>query len=115
MIGALLLSDFFKFSPERFTRPGVIAGIVVMAAGLTAVLAADAIGRALSAWTAKRRDLGALKRDDGTIKTEGGSEKDGAERDARKSVGAAGWAMITRLVGAAVLVAGAVAALMCAQ
>ena len=71
-----LAADFFEFSPERFTRPGVIAGIVLMVVGLIVVLAADGISRALNAWYAKRRDIASLKRDDGKMKQEGGSEKD---------------------------------------
>ena len=55
-----LAADFFEFSPERFTRTGVIAGIVLMVVGLIVVLAADGISRALNAWYAKRRDIASI-------------------------------------------------------
>ena len=110
-----LAADFFEFSPERFTRPGVIAGIVLMVVGLIVVLAADGISRALNAWYAKRRDIASLKRDDGKMKQEGGSEKDDAERRARKSIGTTNLSIARRLVGTLILVAGAVTALVCAD
>ena len=110
-----LAADFFEFSPERFTRPGVIVGIVLMAVGLIAVLVAEPIARALGAWYAKRRDLGALKRADGKMRQEGGSEKDDAEKQARKSIGKTNLSMVVRLVGTLILVAGALTALFCAD
>ena len=110
-----LAADFFEFSPERFARPGVIVGIVLMAVGLIAVLVAEPIARALGAWYAKRRDLGSLKRDDGKMRQEGGSEKDDAEKQARKSIGKTNLSMAVRLVGTLILVAGALTALFCAD
>lgn len=112
---ALLAAGFFEFRPDRFSRPGVIAGIALMAAGLVAVLAADAVSRAVNAFLARRRDLNSLRRDDGRIKQEGGSEKDDADKTARKSIGNVNWSMAIRLGGALVLVAGAVTALLCAD
>lgn len=108
-------ADFFEFSPERFARPGVIAGIVLMVVGLIAVLAADGISRALNAWYAKRRDIASLRRDDGAMRQEGGSEKDDAEKKARKSIGKVNLSMAVRLAGTLILVAGAVTALICAD
>ena len=49
------------------------------------------------------------------MKQEGGSEKDDAERRARKSIGKTNLSMAVRLVGTLILVAGAVTALVCAD
>lgn len=115
-----MTAAFFEFSPERFTDPGVIVGIVLMVVGLAVVLASGAISDFFSARSSR----------DGGRPSSGG---DGAEDDSRKeeneeaearNVGgenrknrflrAASEPMAVKIVGATVLVVGALIALLCA-
>ncbi len=110
-----IVAAILEFSPERFARPGVIVGIVIMAIGLIAVLAADPLSRLIESQLGKSRSKHELKRDDGKMRPEGGSEKDDADKQARKSIGKLNISLAMRLAGALILVAGALTALLCAE
>ena len=115
-----MTAAFFEFSPERFTDPGVIVGIVLMVVGLAGVLASGAISDFFSARSS--RDGG--RPSSGVDGAEDGSRKEEKEEAEARNVGgenrknrflrAASEPMAVKIVGATVLVVGALIALLCA-
>lgn len=115
-----MTAAFFEFSPERFTDPGVIVGIVLMVVGLAVVLASGPISDFFSARSS--RDGG--RPASGVDGAEDGSRKEENEEAEARNVGgenrknrflrAASEPMAVKIVGATVLVVGALIALLCA-
>lgn len=115
-----MTAAFFEFSPERFTDPGVIVGIVLMVVGLAVVLASGPISDFFSARSS--RDGG--RPSSGVDGAEDDSRKEENEEAEARNVGgenrknrflrAASEPMAVKIVGATVLVVGALIALLCA-
>ena len=115
-----MTAAFFEFSPERFTDPGVIVGIVLMVVGIAVVLASGPISDFFSARSS--RDGG--RPSSGVDGAEDDSRKEENEEAEARNVGgenrknrflrAASEPMAVKIVGATVLVVGALIALLCA-
>lgn len=115
-----MTAAFFEFSPERFTDPGVIVGIVLMVVGLAVVLASGPISDFFSARSSRdggRPASGGDGAEDGS-RTEENEEAEarnvGGENRKNRFLRAASEPMAVKIVGATVLVVGALIALLCA-
>ena len=116
-----MTAAFFEFSPERFTDPGVIVGIVLMVVGLAVVLASGPISDFFSARSSRdggRPASGGDGAEDDSRKEEENEEAEarnvGGENRKNRFLRASSEPMAVKIVGATVLVVGALIALLCA-